>query len=261
MRACCPSARPSARPSVRPPFRPAALLLAAVLALAPPAAVGRPALAQEEKEKPKATLPPGVTAPQPSVPEVFTLMGQFVRVAHNNEGYATLGYRVANDSVGTEWMLLDVGVTVREPVERYVMPREALSLKTPDGTLVSLATQKEFAEAGYLKALTKRAQMSGDAINYFPIQASHPCAFRFFADISNRGAMSYDRIELAPDRACAGRIYFKVPGGIKTGQHWLVIKFPNSQLEVPFRILTEEEEKVLRKQWKELKEAHEASYK
>jgi hypothetical protein len=219
-----------------------ALLALAAVTLIGPAAAQQPA------------LPSGVTPPQPTVPEIFTLMGEFVRAAYNNEGYATLGYRVANDSVGTEWMLLDTGVTVRKGVERYILTREALSIRTPDGAEIPLATQKEFADAGYLKALTKRAQMMRDSINYFPIEASHACSFRFFADLSGPpSSMSYDRVELAPDRACVGRLFFKVPGGIKTGQHWLVIKFPGSQLEVPFRILTKDEEKLLRKQWKDLK--------
>lgn len=64
------------------------------------------AIAQEE-----VPMPP---APQPTVPELFTIEGQFVRVAYNNEGYATLGYRTAQQSVGGEWLLLDLGITVRE---------------------------------------------------------------------------------------------------------------------------------------------------
>ncbi len=48
-------------------------------------------------------------APEPGVPELFTLKGQFVRIAYNNEGYVSLGYRVANQSTGDEWMLLETG--------------------------------------------------------------------------------------------------------------------------------------------------------
>ncbi len=51
--------------------------------------------------------------PEPGVPEVFTLEGQFVRIAYNNEGYVSLGYRIANQSAGEEWMLLEMGATLR----------------------------------------------------------------------------------------------------------------------------------------------------
>ena len=47
-----------------------------------------------------------IKKPEPTVPEIFTLTGEFVRIAYNNEGYVTLGYRVANDSVAEDWMLL-----------------------------------------------------------------------------------------------------------------------------------------------------------
>ena len=41
----------------------------------------------------------GVQMPKPGVPEIFTIQGQYVRVAYNSEGYSSLGYRVANAAV------------------------------------------------------------------------------------------------------------------------------------------------------------------
>ena len=198
-------------------------------------------------------LPPGVTRPEPTVPEIYTLMGQFVRVAYNNEGYVIVGYRMANESVGQEWMMLDTGLTIRKGTPHYPLTREALSVKTPDGKTIPLATQKEYAEAGYLRALNQRAKMTRDSISYFPLDAHTACAARFFGDVASGASMSYDQVELSSDRACVGRLFFKVPGGIQHGQHWLVVKFANSQVEVPFRILTKDEAKFLQKEWKDLK--------
>jgi hypothetical protein len=198
----------------------------------------------------------GVKAPQPTVPEIFTLQGEFVRTAYNNEGYVILGYRVANASVGEEWMLLDTGVTLREGVKYQTLLRDAFSLKTPDGAVVPLATQREYGNAGYLPALNKRAQVTRDSLAYFPMGANRPCAYRFFADLGGGpNAVSLDQVDLADTRACVGRIFFKVPGGIKPGQHWLVVKFASSEVQVPFRILTKDEEKLLRKNWEDLKKA------
>ena len=45
---------------------------------------------------------PQVTAPQPTVPEVFTIMGQFVRVAYNKEGFVTMGYEMAQRAIGAQ---------------------------------------------------------------------------------------------------------------------------------------------------------------
>jgi len=207
-----------------------------------------------------AAEPPKVTPPQPTVPQVFTLMGQYVRVAYNDVGFATLGYRIAQESVGEEWMLLEVGLTVRAGTKNLTFKRDNLSVKTPDGSTIGLATQKDFAEAGYLRGLNNRAKVQRDPINYFPGEANHACAMHFFSNPSNpgpSGRLSYDQVELSPDRGCLGRLFFHVPGGIKVGQHWLIVNFGGSEVQVPFRILTKDEQKEFSKTWDDIKKAWE----
>ena len=69
---------------------------------------------------------PAVPIPQPGVPQIMTLEGKFVRVAYNNEGYVILGYQIANRTVGQDWIMLDIGMTMMEKVPNYTMKREAL---------------------------------------------------------------------------------------------------------------------------------------
>jgi len=205
--------------------------------------------------------PSTVQKPQPTVPEVFTIQGQFVRVAYNNEGYVTLGYKLANDSVGEDWMYLQAGITVRKGTEPFSLTREGISIKTPDGKVIPLATQKEYAEAGYLRALNARGKVTKDPLNYFPVDASRACSMSYFADLGGGpGKISYDQVELNYNRACVGRLFFKVPGGIQTGQHWLVVKFAKSEVQVPFRILTKEEAKAFKDNWQEFQKALEESW-
>ena len=45
---------------------------------------------------------------------------------------------------------------------------------------------------------------------------------------------------------------FGTTGGIQYGQHWFNVKFQNSLVRVPFRILTAEEEKLLSKNFKDI---------
>jgi len=203
-----------------------------------------------------------INKPEPTVPEIFTLTGEFVRIAYNNEGYVTLGYRIANDSVADDWMLLEIGVTMRAPTKAQKMTRDSLSLLLPDGSTIGLATQKEFAEAGHLPALNQRGNMIRDSINYFPVNVDKPCVIGFFSDPTSRArSIAFDEVELSSNRACMGRIFFKIPGTIQTGQHFLIVSFDNSTLEVPFRILTKAEEKEFRKNWKSMKKEHDAEYK
>jgi len=202
----------------------------------------------QDKDKNKDA--PVVQIPQPGVPQIMTLEGKFVRVAYNAEGYVIIGYQATNRSVGEEWMLLEVGMTVLDNVPDYPLKREALSLETPDGKTIPLATVEEQRQ-GNPQAIQQRAKVQRESINYFPTRASKACAILFFPELGSR-ALPYDQVDLSNDRACLGRLYFKIPGGIAYGQHWLNVKFQNSLVRVPFRILTQDEEKLLSKNYKSI---------
>jgi hypothetical protein len=193
---------------------------------------------------------PKVKIPEAGVPQVMTMEGKFVRAAYNNEGYVILGYQLANRSIGGEWMLLEVGLTVRDSVPDYTLTRDALSLETPDGKTIPLPSVTEYRKAD-TRALQSREKVQRDSINYFPPSASRACAMTFFPDLTSR-VMPVDELELSSERACLGRLYFPVPGGITYGQHWLNVKFEKSLVRVPFRILTTEEEKFLSKNYKDI---------
>ncbi|MCK5379514.1 MAG: hypothetical protein KAJ78_08915 [Acidobacteria bacterium] len=196
--------------------------------------------------------------PEPTVPQAFTLQGEFVRMAYNNEGFVTLGYRIANSSVAEEWMLLEMGVTLRNKVKEQKLTREDLTLVTPDGTHIPLASQVEFNKAN-LRALDKRATMVRDSINYFPVGVTRVNTMNFFADPSGKArTLAFDQVSLNFQFATVGRIYFHVPDGIEVGQHWLYVQFADSVVQVPFRVFTKAEEKEFRKMWKTLKKEHEA---
>jgi hypothetical protein len=202
---------------------------------------------------------PTVAIPKPGVPEVMTIEGTFVRAAYNNEGYVIIGYEVANRSLGDPWMLLDVGMTVREGVPAYDLVRSAVSLDTPDGTNVPLPSIEEYRKVN-MNAAQARARVQRDSINYFPPKASRACSIQFFPDLESR-AMPWNEVELSDTRACLGRFYFPVPGGIKHGQYWLNVKFEKSLVRVPFRVLTKDEEKLLSKNYKDIRKQVQEAFK
>jgi hypothetical protein len=203
--------------------------------------------------------PPKVAIPQPGVPQIMTMEGSFVRAAYNNEGYVILGYQLANRSIGEKWILLEVGMTVRDGVKDYKLTRDKISLDTPAGKTIPLPSQTEYQKAD-LRALEMREKVQRDSINYFPPSAHRPCRIGFFAELSSR-AMSFDEVELSQERACLGRLYFPVPEGITYGQHWLNVQFAESLIRVPFRILTKDEEKLLSKNYKAISKQIEEAFK
>jgi hypothetical protein len=195
---------------------------------------------------------PTVKIPDAGVPQIGSIEGTYVRAAYNNEGYVILGYRAANGSVGDEWMLLDTGMTVRDRTPSYKLKRDAISLSTPDGASVPLPSIEEYRTAD-LRALQNRSRTMRDSINYFPPTASRACRIGFFSNVES-SAVAWDQVELDKNRGCVGELYFKIPGGIKYGQHFLNVKFADSLIRVPFRILTKDEEKMLDKHYKSIRQ-------
>ena len=197
--------------------------------------------------------------PEPGVPQIMTMEGRYVRAAYNNEGYVILGYKLANLSVGEPWMLLEVGVALRDGVPDYDLTRQAISLDTPDGKTIPLPSTEEYRKVN-VEAMQRRAKVQRDSINYFPPNAYKACSIQFFTDLDQR-AMPWDKVELTNQRACLGRLYFPVAGGIAYGQHWLNVKFANSTIRVPFRILTKEEDKFLDKNYRDIEKQVEEAFK
>lgn len=209
------------------------ITLIAVAATAGPAAAQAQEAAAQEKQK-------------------LAVEGTFIRIGYNDEGWVTMGFRTANNSVGEKWMLLEVGLTVQKGVEDYTLKRPDIALVVPGPKVVPLATQTEFQEAGYLRALNQRGDVARDSINYFPPSASRACAINFFANPAGGvgGRLSRDVVDLSQNRACAGRLFFHVPDGVQLGLYNLDVKFANSTIRVPFKIMTKDEAKEFEQKWK-----------
>ena len=170
---------------------PLALVGLASLGIAAPSA---------EAQKP---TPPVVQIPQSGVSQMMTLEGKFVRASYNNEGYVILGYQPAQRSVGEEWLLVEVGLTLRDGVKDFVLTRGAITLETPDGKTLPVPTIQEYRQ-GSTQALQNRAKVQRDSIDYFPPGANRACRMGFFTDLSDRAA-AWDQFDVTSDRACAGR--------------------------------------------------------
>mgnify|MGYP001827335224 CR=1 FL=1 len=210
-----------------------ASVLAAICALL----VAVPAVAQDEAE-----------------PQKVGVKGEFVRYGYNDEGWVVIGYRAANDSVGKEWLLLDVGITLIKGVKNQQLTPDELSVIAPDGSVIPLATQQEYAAAaGSLAGLEQKANKMGDSINYFPPGTNQPCRIGFFTSTAQpKRGQAWEAVELSWERACVGRLYFQVPGGIQYGRYFLDVKFDESAVQAPFGIMTKEELKENKKKWKEM---------
>ena len=111
------------------------LLFPTVIGLALSALVGASSEAPQSQA-------PKVAIPKPGVDQIMTLEDRFVRVAYNNEGYVTLGYRLAN---GLRRPGMDVHRGWRDAARReQKLQAEAVgvSLSLPDDSKVPLPTRR-----------------------------------------------------------------------------------------------------------------------
>lgn len=216
--------------------------------------VGAGSQGSQGTQKPK----PTVAIPNPGVPQIMTLEDRFVRISYNNEGYVTMGYRLANGLKGKEWIMLEVGMALREGVQAFKLPRTAVSLSTPTGE-VPLPTQTEYSQAD-LRSITQQASVINDSIDYWPPNIRGANRLGFFAELGS-GVSSFNEVEVSNNRGAVGRLYFKIPGGLQLGQHFLNVQFKNSKVRVPFRILTKEEEEFMNKNWKDIKKQVDEAFK
>ncbi len=158
---------------------------------------------------------PQIKVPQAGVPQIMTIEGEYIRIAYNNEGYVSLGYRTANQSVGEKWLFIEIGATMVPGKPNYTLTRDALSLETPDGATIPLPSNRDYQQVD-LRAMERRATVVHDRIDYFPPMARQACRIGFFSQPGSR-EMAYDQVELSQNRGCLGRLYFPVP--ITHGQY------------------------------------------
>jgi hypothetical protein len=235
--------------------------------------IGTPAVMAQEPE---------ITAPVPTVPGISTIEGLYTIIAYNSEGWVTMGYRTANDRQGDNWVMLEVGLTLRSPAEAQTLSRSSFTLTLPDGSTVPLPTQEEFLEAyqngdvafmppsgdmsstaGQPTGVLRIQQPTRDNIDYFPAEADQPCVFRFFSGpmtTTTQRTLPDDEFKINSRHACGGYLFFKLPEEKVTvpGDYWLAVDFAGSQVQVPFRIMTKEERKYFRKNSEDLKKGYEA---
>lgn len=209
-----------------------------------------------------AVLLPGSTATAQENAEGkahLSFPGEYVRRVQNDQAVVNLGYRTANASVGQDWLMVEISITVL-PGHNMTLKRDDFWLTAPDGSRVDLASQEEFNKgSGKVRALDARANISRDSLNYLPKQANIPCRIGFFSDASTpeRG-LTFTQFSMNPDSACGGRLYWIIPDGIQYGRHFLNIQLPDQVMKVPFKIMTKEdlkEAKAMVKEWEQEQKA------
>lgn len=172
----------------------------------------------------------GCSSAQPTDDPGVDRMGKYILMGKGPEAEVAIGYRYAEQTLGSEWLLLDAAVT-SPPNQTARIQRENVKVKTPSGAIIPLATQREFTEGyGTLQPILRKADVVRDPMNYWPPR-KQTCAIRFFVEPGE--GVSFDEVTVNDFRACEGRLLFKIPGGVQAGRYVLTIDLEESEIRVP----------------------------
>jgi hypothetical protein len=145
---------------------------------------------------------------------------------------AILSYRYAGMNQGEEWLFLDLAVTAnkRTAVE---IKRDNISLATPSGDVVPLATQQEFGQAyPQLAAALARADVAAEPIDYWPSRTQKPLSFLVIPG----SGLALESVWVNDLDVATGRLYFDLPNGVQSGHYELRINLEESKVLIPFRL-------------------------
>lgn len=158
-------------------------------------------------------------------------LGQYLLREKTPEAELILGYKYASASLGDEWLLLEVALS--SPAgQSATMKRENIFVRTPDGTRIPCATQKEFNEAySSMRSKITQANVMRDPMDYFPTNRQQ-CAVQLF--VSPSEGVAFDEVSVNEYRACEGKLFFYVPGGIQPGRWVFGVDFEESDIRIPF---------------------------
>jgi len=160
-------------------------------------------------------------------------VGKYIVMNKSSQAEVAVGYRYAQRALGSEWLVLEVAAT-SPPKETAVMRREKISVTTPDGETVLLATQREFNEAyGTLQSILQAADVARDPMGFWPPRKSI-CEIRFFQVPGT--SVSFDEVTVNDFRACEGRFLFDIPGGVQAGRYILTMGLDKSTVEIPITL-------------------------
>lgn len=175
----------------------------------------------------------GCSSAQPTEDPGVDRLGQYILINNGPEAEVAIGYRHAQNNLGSDWLLLEMAATSPSG-QTATFERDRISLRTPAGATIPLATQAEFgADYSKLRPFLNKADIARDPLDLWPPR-KRILPLQFFA--APGSGVVFDEISVNDFRAVQGRLMFKVPGGVQAGRYVLSIKLDESEVRIPFTL-------------------------
>ena len=172
----------------------------------------------------------GCSSAKPTDDPGVDRMGDFMLMNKGSEAETLIGYRYAQQNPGSEWLLLEVAMT-SPPNQTATIDRENVSVTTPAGETIPLATQRDVNEAwGVLMPIVNAADVVRDPMNYWQPR-KRIFLMRFY--VTPGDGVSFNEFSVNDFRVCEGRFLFNIPEGVQAGRYVLAIDLEESEIRIP----------------------------
>jgi hypothetical protein len=160
-------------------------------------------------------------------------LGQYLMRQKAAEADVVVGYKHAAQTLGDEWLLLELAITSPSG-ESAKFERENIWVRTPAGVQVPAASQKAFGEAyGKMRSKISQANVARDPMDYFPPNRL-PCSLDLF--VTPGEGVAFDQVTVNDRRACQGKLFFYIPGGVQPGRYVLGMDLEEDEIRIPFTL-------------------------
>jgi hypothetical protein len=145
--------------------------------------------------------------------------------------FVDAGY--ASTRLGDRWLVLEAVLSARSG-SRIEIHRDAITVRTPSGLTLPLATQQEYAEAyGELRSAVLHPAVAEPSPRTFGAPR-RSCDRWFFAPPGE--GFAADSLSIGGAEQCWGVLVFQVPGGVQPGPWRLEIDLVEADVRLPFRV-------------------------
>ncbi len=173
----------------------------------------------------------GCTSAVPTDTPGVDQLGQYILKQEGPEVDVVLGYKFATGTIGDDWLILEMALSSPAKTSAKV-ERENVWVKAPDGAKIPAASQELFGQDyARMRNVIAAADIARDPMEYFP-PSRRPCLVQFF--VPPGAGVAYDAVSVNDRRACQGRLFFKIPGGIDPGRWTFGSDLEESTVRIPF---------------------------
>jgi hypothetical protein len=147
---------------------------------------------------------------------------------------AVVAYRQGKHSVAEEWLTLAVELTSPRGSGPTVVRRSDISVYTPEGRRLALASQDDFVGNFVRLRIPIDRTLAFLPLLYRVEPNRIPSDRWFFAIAAEK--VGFDEIPINSSETFLGPLIFSVPGGVQPGRWRLVFELEESRPDIPFTI-------------------------